>query len=581
MRVIATAGHVDHGKSTLVWALTGTDPDRWEAEKTRGMTIDLGFAATTLPSGQEVGFVDVPGHGRFLKNMLAGVSEVDACLFVVAATEGWMTQSEEHLRILELFGLSHGVIALTKIGLVDEEVLELATLEVAERLEGTFLSTAETVGVDVPAGVGLDALRSALDRLVAATPAAGDRGRPRLWIDRSFPVRGAGTVITGTLGGGCVSVGDELIVGPASQPVRVRGLQSHYHSLASAEPGRRVAVNLTGVGHQQVGRGHAMVRPGQWQLTRTVDASLRVLPSVGSPLGSRGAFALYAGSGDFPVRIRVLGRGAPSIEPGQEGFVRLWLHGAVPVPLLPGDRYILRELGRGELMGGGVVLDIEPVVPATRAHPSASVERVVQERGWVDVDHLERLTGERLTPTAGHWVIDPSRRAAMEERLRLGCAAAGPAGVDLAGLTAVERAVLGAGVDGVAVVDNRVFAESELGADLSDHAVRVLAALERDPLCPPDLPLSDRGALRELEHRGLACQVGSLWLASSGVEEAIGVVARLLQAAPQGFTVSEARQALGVSRKYALPLLTHFDATGITRRHGDRRVAGARLPGRS
>ena len=232
-------------------------------------------------------------------------------------------------------------------------------------------------------------------------------------------------------------------------------------------------------------------------------------------------------------------------------------------------------------MGGGIVLDIEPVLPATRAHPSPSVERVVQERGWVEADHLERLTGERLTPTAGHWVIDPARRAAMEERLRLGCAAAGPAGVDLAGLTAVERALLSAGVDGLAVVDNRVFAESEVGADLSDHAVRVLAALEREPLCPPDLPLSDRGALRELEHRGLACQVGPLWLASSGVEEAIEVVARLLRSAPAGFTVSEARQALGVSRKYALPLLTHFDATGITRRHGDRRVAGARLPGRS
>ncbi len=580
MRVIATAGHVDHGKSTLVWALTGTDPDRWEAEKTRGMTIDLGFASTTLPSGHELGFVDVPGHGRFLKNMLAGVSEVDACLFVVAATEGWMSQSEEHLRILELFGLSHGVVALTKVGLVDDEVLELATLEVAERLEGTFLATAETVCVDVPGGVGLDALRSALDRLVITTPAAADRGRPRLWIDRSFPVRGAGTVITGTLGGGPVSVGDELIIAPAGHPVRVRGLQSHYRSLASAEPGRRLAVNVSGVGHHQIGRGHAMVRPGQWQFTRTLDGSLSVLPSVGSPLGSRGAFVLYAGSGDFPVRLRVLGQGAPSIEPGHEGLVRLWLHGAVPVPLLPGDRYILRELGRGELIGGGVVLDIEPVLPASRADPSLSVERVVKERGWVDVDHLERLTGQRLAPTAGHWVIDPCRAVAMEERLRLGCAAAGSAGVDLASLTGVERAMLSAGMDGLAIVDNRVFAESELGADLSDHATRVLTALEGDPLSPPDLPLSDRGALRELEHRGLACQVGPLWLATSAVEAAIDVVGRLLQSEPEGFTVSEARQALGVSRKYALPLLTHFDATGITRRHGDRRVAGARLPRR-
>ena len=301
MRVIATAGHVDHGKSTLVWALTGTDPDRWEAEKTRGMTIDLGFASTTLASGQEIGFVDVPGHGRFLKNMLAGVSEVDACLFVVAATDGWMAQSEEHLRILELFGLSRGLVALTKVGLVDDEVLELANLEVAERLEGTFLAAAEIVGVDVPGGIGLDALRAALDRLVEATPAAVDRSRPRLWIDRSFPVRGAGTVITGTLGGGQIAAGDELIITPGNHPVRVRGLQSHYRTLSSAEPGRRLAVNLSGVAHQQVVRGHAMVRPGQWHLTRTVDASLQVLPSVGSPLGSRGAFALYAGSGDFPV----------------------------------------------------------------------------------------------------------------------------------------------------------------------------------------------------------------------------------------------------------------------------------------
>ncbi len=201
----------------------------------------------------------------------------------------------------------------------------------------------------------------------------------------------------------------------------------------------------------------------------------------------------------------------------------------------------------------------------------------MEERGWVDVDHLERLTGQRLVPTAGHWVIDSARAAAIEERLRAGCAAAGSAGVDLAGLTSVERALLGAGVEGLAVVDNRVFAESELDADLSDHAARILSTLEHDPLSPPDLPLSDRGALRELEHRGLASQVGPLWLATTAVETAVDVVARLLASEPEGFTVSEARQALGVSRKYALPLLTHFDATGITRRHGDRRIAGARL----
>src|SRR5579863_9692021 len=193
MRVIATAGHVDHGKSTLVRALTGTDPDRWAEEKARGLTIDLGFASTTLPSGRDVGFVDVPGHGRFVKNMLAGVSAVDACLFVVAATEGWKAQSEEHLRILELLGITRGMVALTKVGALDDDDRQLAAWEVSDRLAGSFLAGAEMVAVDVPAGIGVDELREALDRLVAATAGAVDRDRPRLWVDRSFAVRGAGT----------------------------------------------------------------------------------------------------------------------------------------------------------------------------------------------------------------------------------------------------------------------------------------------------------------------------------------------------------------------------------------------------
>ena len=199
---MATAGHVDHGKSTLVRALTGTDPDRWAEEKERGLTIDLGFASAELPSGAVVSFVDVPGHIRFLKNMLAGVGAVPACLFVVAATEGWKPQSEEHLRILELLGVRHGIVALTKADCVDDDHVELAQLEVAEHVAGTFLDDAEVVEVDAPTGAGLDDLRTALDRLVHATPAAADHGRPRLWIDRAFVVKGAGTVVTGTLGGG-------------------------------------------------------------------------------------------------------------------------------------------------------------------------------------------------------------------------------------------------------------------------------------------------------------------------------------------------------------------------------------------
>jgi selenocysteine-specific elongation factor len=274
MRVVATAGHVDHGKSTLVLALTGVDTDRWPEEKTRGLTIDLGFASMTLPSGQAVAFVDVPGHARFIKNMLAGVGAVDACLFVVAATEGWKPQSEEHLRILELLGISRGLVALTKVGLVDDEWREIARLTVQEHLTGTFLEDAPLIDVDVTAGIGVDDLRVSLERVVAGTPGAVDRDRPRLWIDRSFPMRGAGTVITGTLTGGPLSVGDELVVEPGNHRVRVRGLQSHYQTLDRAEPGCRLAVNLTGIAHHEAIRGQALVRPGQWHMTTVFDASL-------------------------------------------------------------------------------------------------------------------------------------------------------------------------------------------------------------------------------------------------------------------------------------------------------------------
>ncbi len=277
MPVIATAGHVDHGKSTLVLGLTGMDPDRFAEEKARGLTIDLGFAWTTLASGRDVAFVDVPGHVRFLKNMLAGVGAVEACLFVVAATEGWKPQSEEHLRILELLGVRHGVVALTKVGLVDGETRELARMELADMVAGSFLEAAEVVEVDVPAGEGVGALREALDRLIAVTPAAADRGRPRLWVDRVFAARGSGTVVTGTLAGGSLAVDDELVTSPGGQRVRVRGLQSLQQPRSRVEPGNRVAVNLSGAARDDLARGGALVRPGQWRPTRTVDASLHTL----------------------------------------------------------------------------------------------------------------------------------------------------------------------------------------------------------------------------------------------------------------------------------------------------------------
>ena len=570
MHVVATAGHVDHGKSTLVEALTGTDPDRFAEEKARGLTIDLGFATTTLPSGAALSLVDVPGHVRFIKNMLAGVGAVDACLFVVAATEGWKPQSEEHLRILELLGVRHGVVALTKVGPADDDLVDLAHLEVEERVAGTFLEGAPVVNTDAPTGVGLDNLRAALDDLLAATPTAVDHGRPRLWIDRAFSARGAGTVVTGTLTGGRLHTDDELAVHPAGSPVRVRSLQNHHAERDELPPGSRCAVNLVGVAHDEVVRGHVLVRSDQWHHTTVVDASLRVLDRLDHPVSRRGAHVVYLGSGEYPVRMRILGPDA--LDPGTEGAVRI--HLPEPLPLLPGDRFVLRESGRAETVGGGEVLDVDPTERASRARPDRSVDRVVRERGWVPVDELERLTGERREPDLDRWVVDPVVLHRTLEDLRNALADAGPRGLDLVGLGELARAA-------VVLLDD---AEVEAGrlvpagvADpLADHPF--VAALAASPFVPPSPDGVDRGELRELVRRGDVVEVEGIFFASSAVDAAARLAARLLVDHPEGFTVSTFREEAGNTRKHAMPLLARLDATGMTRRRGDLRIAGPRLP---
>jgi selenocysteine-specific elongation factor len=577
VHLVATAGHVDHGKSTLVRALTGTDPDRWAEEKARGLTIDLGFADLRLGSGAEIGVVDVPGHVRFLKNMLAGVGAVDACLFVVAANEGWKPQSTEHLAIVDLLGIGHGVVALTKADLVDEELRQLAEAEVADHVAGTFLAGAEVVAVDSLSGAGLDGpggLRAALERLVASTPLSEDRGRPRLWVDRSFPIRGAGTVVTGSLTGGTFQVGQRLVVEPAGTEVRVRGLESHGRPLERATPGRRLAVNLLGVSHHDVVRGAALVRPDQWHRARVVDASLQVLTSLDHEVTRRGAYLAYVGSGEHPVRLRVLGPDG-SILPGEAGAVRLWL--PVALPLLPGDRYILREAGRAETVGGGEVLDVAPVRPAARAAPDRSVDRVVAERGWVEADQLALLTGERRRPTLGRWVVSPEALAAAGDELRRQVAGAGGLGLPLARLDDRQRAVL-ATADDLATVDGYVRAADAPPAEVELERHPYLAALAAEPFTPPDPVGVDRAELRALERRGLVVETHDVWFSATAVEQAARVVAGLLAQAPDGVSMSEIRQALGTTRKYALPLMAHLDATGVTRRRGDLRIAGPRLP---
>ena len=617
MHVISTAGHVDHGKSTLVRALTGTDPDRFAEEKERGLTIDLGFATTTLPSGRSVSFVDVPGHVRFLKNMLAGVGAVDACVFIVAATEGWKPQSEEHLRILEMLGLEHGLVVLTKAAVADDDLRELARLDVEDHIAGTFLEAGEIVEVDSLSGQGLDEMREALDRLLAVTPTARDISRPRLWIDRSFTIRGSGTVITGTLAGGTIAIDDKLVLCPAGRDVRVRGIETHDEARETAQPGSRVALNLGRVSADEAQRGDVLVREGQWWMTSQCDAKLAVLETLSHDVSRRGAHVAYFGSGEFPVKLRVLG--AKALAPGETGAVRL--HLPCRLPLLPGDRFVLREFGRSETVGGGEVLDVDPVLPASKANPDRSAERVVRERGWVRADELKLLVGSETAaemladgtrsaqiPTdsqqsaanraemsnseteaastrtesatnapkveaVGDWIVSAEALAATQDDIRKRVAKAKAGGYDIAALNEKERAALETMSD-LTTDGGQVRAAGEEDA-IAAHPY--IAALKAAPFTPPPPEGVGRAELRAMIHRGLVMEQDGIYFAAEAIAQAEEAVAEILKSQPEGFTVAEIRERLSTTRKYILPLLALLDQKGITRRQGDLRTPGPRL----
>ena len=572
VRVVATAGHVDHGKSSLVRVLTGTDPDRFEEEKRRGLTIDIGFAHTMLADDVGISFVDVPGHTRFVRNMLAGVGAVDSCLFVVAATEGWKPQSEEHLRILQLLGIRHGVIALTKCDVVDDEWREIAELEIVDRVAGTFLEGAPVVPVSSVSGAGLDRLRAELVTMLRSADPPPDAGRPRLWIDRVFAARGSGTVVTGTLTGGSLAVGTQVdvLTERVVRPARIRAIQSLGRSIDSIGPGHRVALNLAGIDHDELARGDAVVELTRWRPTRRVDASLAVLGSVEHEVSRRGAFVAYLGSGEFPVRLRVLG--PETIAPGTSGAVRL--HLARDVALVPGDRFVVRESGRNETIGGGEILDVAPVRPASRARPDRSVDRVIAERGWVDADDLEALTGVRREPTIANWVTAPGEVEALSAALKERVLGAPAPGLDLAALSDRERAALDS-ADGVEVVDGYVRATAQRD-ELADHPF--VAAALAGGFAPPAPEGIDRGVVRALVRRGVLVERDGIVFHTEAIEEAARVAARLLRAHPEGFTVAEFRDATGASRKFVLPLVGELDARGVTRRRDDVRIGGPRLP---
>jgi selenocysteine-specific elongation factor len=570
MTVVATAGHVDHGKSSLVLALTGTDPDRFAEEKRRGLTIDLGFAHTVLPSGAELSFIDVPGHVKFLRNMLAGVGGVNACVFVVAATEGWKPQSEEHLRILELLGVRFGLVALTKVDLVDDDLLKLAKMDIADHVEGTFLDGAPVVPVAATEGVGVEEMRAEIDALIERSGAAADRARPRLWIDRVFAAKGSGTVVTGTLVGGALSADDTVHIAPSDQGARIRSIQTAGASVERIGPGNRVALNLGGVDHHELSRGDAVVEPERWHLTDRIDASLDVLASLDHDVSRRGAYVAYIGAGEHPVKVRVLGTEA--LAPGVTGAIRLFLPAALP--LLPGDRFILRESGRDETVGGGEILDIAPVLRASRAAPDRSTDRVVRERGWVRVDDLERLTGEVVSATLGDWVTTPEALAATVDSVVSRVAEAGATGVDLAVFDERERAAIESSDD--VVVETGLVLPADAVDPYVDHPF--LAELLDGRFAPPPPDGVDRNDIRELARRGHVVQRDGVVFHAATIDAAARIAADLLASTPEGFTVAAFRDATGASRKFVLPLVSELDSRGITRRRDDVRIAGPRLP---
>jgi len=354
--VIGTAGHVDHGKSTLVRALTGIDPDRLREEKEREMTIDLGFAWLSLPSGRRVSIVDVPGHERFIKNMLAGVGGFDAALLVIAADEGPMPQTTEHLAILDLLQVRHGLVALTKIDLVDEEWRDLVTMEVLELLRGTVLEGAEILPVSSVTNEGLPELVTALDRLLERVPPHQEAGHPRLAVDRVFTMPGFGTVVTGTLRGGPLEVGQEVELLPSGKRARVRGLQSHRTKVERAQPGARTAVNLSGIAVEEVERGHVLTTPGWLRPTTLLDARLRILRAAPEPLEQNDEIDVFIGAAETLARVTLLD--TERIEPGNEGWVQLRL--ARPVVAVRDDRFIVRRPSPGLTIGGGIVVDAHP-----------------------------------------------------------------------------------------------------------------------------------------------------------------------------------------------------------------------------
>ena len=622
MYVIGTAGHVDHGKSALVQALSGIDPDRWAEEKARGLTIDLGFAWVQLPSGRDVSIVDVPGHERFIKNMLAGVGGINLALLVVAADEGVMPQTREHLDILDLLDIERGVVALTKIDLVDEEWLELVQEEVAELLLGTTLEGATIAPCSAHSGAGMDELRSLLDAVLDDLPPVRDSGRPRLPIDRAFSISGFGTVVTGTLLDGSLQIGDSVVVEPGGATGRVRGLQSHEQSLEEAPPGARTAVNLSGISAHEIERGMVLSSPGWLSPTRAVDVRLRVVRRAPKPLPHNATRTLHIGAAEAQARVRLLE--GDVLQPGQSAWAQLRLE--EPVAAARGDHFVLRS-GEATIAGGRVVdtrprrhhRNDESTLDALRrlldGSPDDTLLTLIQRLEpvrWSELLTRSELSEQdakaaiqRQLASGAVVALDDSRLAATTELMSESGLAATTASARTIVSDYVAEFPLRAGLPredlrsrlrlsqrAFAFIEQRLIQFGELtlsGAalDLPDRTAALseeqeqiveslLARLHAQGVRPEVDHSLDPNLLEYLEVRNEVVRLkDGVTLGHDVYEEMAAKTVALIETQERA-TLADVRDHLGTSRKVAQAFLERLDQERVTRRIGDARVLRSR-----
>ncbi|GBD07918.1 Selenocysteine-specific elongation factor [Candidatus Thermoflexus japonica] len=619
MPVIATAGHVDHGKSALVEALTGIHPDRLKEEQIREMTIDLGFAWLTLPDGETVGIVDVPGHMDFIENMLAGVGGIDAALLVIAADEGVMPQTREHFAILTLLEVCSGVVALNKIDLVDEEWRALVEEDVRALLQGTCWADAPVIPVSARTREGLGRLVEALQEILRSRPPRPDWGRARLSIDRAFTMPGFGTVVTGTLLDGCFRIGEEVEIWPSGRRARIRGLQSYRRRVEQALPGSRTAINLSGIALEDLRRGDWVTVPGVFQPAGLLDVYLIHWEGSPRPLPHFAEVKFFHGAAQILARVRLLDREV--LQPGESGLAQIVL--SRPTVAAPGDRFILRWPSPAMTLGGGEILDVHPErrhrrfrveVLSTlralyRADPSDRLRVWLESAGLLTLPEasrrlalppgrarelMEHLTAEGAAVPLGEglWATpnwqdrairqlmelveayhrqNPLRRGMPREeaRSRLGW----PSAVFEA---AVQAAVKGGFLEESGPLIRRLGFQVRLNAAQQQQVEACLTRMREDPWHPPnpreieatlgrDLfqVLLDEGRLVRLNDEVILLE--ETW------QEAVERIRAYLQARGT-ISAAEARDLLGTSRKVAVAVLEKMDAMGITRRVGDVRV---------